>query len=70
LGRDVLLLSEELATLASPNQVLSVSQGGWPIKTRPEGFSHQICGGCVVAAFPTMDLLQELKIFRSEDTLH
>jgi hypothetical protein len=57
LGRDVLLLGEELATFASPNQVLSVSQGGWAVENRPEGFSHQICGGCVVAAFSTMDLL-------------
>jgi hypothetical protein len=57
LGWDVLLLGEELATFTSPNQVLSVSQGGGPVETRLEGFSHQICGGCVVAAFPTMDLL-------------
>jgi hypothetical protein len=57
LGRDVLLLGEELATLTSPNQVLSVSQGGGPVLARPEGFSHQICGGCMIAAFPTMDIL-------------
>jgi hypothetical protein len=57
LGRDVLLLGEELTTFTLPNQVLSVSQGGGPKETRPEGFSHQICGGFVVAAFSTMDLL-------------
>jgi hypothetical protein len=57
LGRDVLLLGEELATLTSPNQVLSISQGGGPVLARPEGFSHQICGGCMIAAFPTMDIL-------------
>jgi hypothetical protein len=53
----MLLLGEELATLTSPNQVLSVNQGSGPVEARPEGFSHQICGGCVVDAFPTMDLL-------------
>jgi hypothetical protein len=53
----MLLLGEELATLPSLNQVLSVSQGGGLVEARPEGVSHQICGGCVVAAFPTMDLL-------------
>jgi hypothetical protein len=53
----VLLLGEELATLASLNQVLSVSQGGGRVEARPEGFFHQICGGCVVVAFPTMNLL-------------
>jgi hypothetical protein len=66
----MLLLGEELTTFTLSNQVLSVSQGGGLVETRPKGFSHQICGGCVVAAFPTMDLLQELKTFRSEDALH
>jgi hypothetical protein len=53
----VLLFGEELATLTTPNQVLSVSQGGGSVEARPVGFSHQICRGCVVAAFLTMDFL-------------
>jgi hypothetical protein len=53
----VLLLGEELATFTSPNQVLGVSQGNGPVETQPEVFSHQICGGYVVAALPTVDLL-------------
>jgi hypothetical protein len=52
----MLLLGEELTTFTSLNQVLGFSQGGG-LETRPEGFSHQICGGCMVAAFSTMDLL-------------
>jgi hypothetical protein len=40
LSRDVLLLGKELATLAPPNQVLSVSQGSRPVEARPAGFSH------------------------------
>jgi hypothetical protein len=66
----MLLLGEELATLAPPNQVLSVNQGGRPVEARPIGLSHQVCGGCMVAAFPAMDFLQELKTFRSEDAFH
>jgi hypothetical protein len=66
----VLLFGEELATLTTPNQVLSVSQGGGSVEARPVGFSHQICRDCVVAAFLTMDFLQELKAFRPEDALH
>jgi hypothetical protein len=57
LSRDVLLLGEELATLAPPNQVLSISQSGGLVEARPVGFSHQVRGGCVVAALPAMDLL-------------
>jgi hypothetical protein len=53
----VLLFGEELATFTSPNQVLGVSLGGGPLEARREGFSHKICRGCVVAAFPTMNLL-------------
>jgi hypothetical protein len=53
----VLLLGEELATFASPNQVLSISKGGGPVETRPEGFSYQISGNCVIATLPYMDLL-------------
>jgi hypothetical protein len=48
---------EELATFASPNKVLSISKGGGPVETRPEGFSHQISGSCVAATLSTMDLL-------------
>jgi hypothetical protein len=70
LSRDVLLLGEELVALASPNQVLSVGHSGRLVKTRPVGFPHQVCGGCVVTALPTVDFLQELKTFRSEDALH
>jgi hypothetical protein len=53
----MLLLGEELAPLASLNQVLGVSQGGRPVEARPEGFSHQVGGGCVIAALSTVDLL-------------
>jgi hypothetical protein len=70
LNWDVLLLGEELATLAPPNQILSVSQGSRPVEARPIGFSHKVCGGCVITAFPAMDFLQELKTFRSEDAFH
>jgi hypothetical protein len=70
LSRDMLLLGEELATLASLKQVLSVGHSGRPVKTQPVGFPHQVCGGCVVTAFPAVDFLQELKTFRSEDALH
>jgi hypothetical protein len=61
LSRDVVLLGEELAALAPLNQVLSVGHGGRPVKARPVGFPHQVCEGCVVAAFPAVDFLQELK---------
>jgi hypothetical protein len=57
LSRDMLLLGKKLATLAPPNQVLSISQSGGPVEARPVGFSHQVCGGCMVAALPAMDLL-------------
>jgi hypothetical protein len=70
LSRNVLLLGEELATLAPPNQVLSVSYGSRPVEARLVGCPHQVCGGCVVTAFPGMDFLQKVKTFRSEDTLH
>jgi hypothetical protein len=70
LSWDVLLLGEELEALAPPDQVLIVSHGGGPVKARPVGFPHQVCGGCVVTAFSTVDFLQELKTFRSEDALH
>jgi hypothetical protein len=53
----VLLLGEELATFTSPNLVLGISQGGGPVETRPEGFSHKICGGYVVVTFLAVDLL-------------
>jgi hypothetical protein len=53
----MLLFGEELATLTSPNQVLSVSQGGGPVEALPIGFSLQIRGGNVVAAFPNVDFL-------------
>jgi hypothetical protein len=53
----VLLLGEELTPFTSPNHVLGVSQGGGLIKAQPEGFSHQVCRGYVVAAFPVVDLL-------------
>jgi hypothetical protein len=66
----VLLLGEELAALASPNQVLSVDHSGRPVKARPVGFPHQVCGGYVITTFPTMDFLQERKTFQSEDALH
>jgi hypothetical protein len=36
---------------------LSVIQGGGPVEARPEGFSHLIRRGCMVATFPTVDLL-------------
>jgi hypothetical protein len=57
LGWDVLLLGEELTTFASSNQVLSISKGGGLVETRPEGFSHQISGSCVIATLSYMDLL-------------
>jgi hypothetical protein len=57
LSRDVLLLGEELAALTPPNQVLSVSHVGRPVKARPVGFPHQVCGGCVVTAFPAVDFV-------------
>jgi hypothetical protein len=57
LGWNVLLLGEELATLALSNQVLSIDQSSGPVEARPVGFSHRVCGGCVVAALPAMDLL-------------
>jgi hypothetical protein len=66
---DVLLLGEELAAFAPPNQVLSVSHGSRPVEARPVGFPHQVFGSYVVTAFPTVDFLQELKTFRSEDAL-
>jgi hypothetical protein len=53
----MLLFGKELAPFTAPNQVLGVSQGSGPVETRPEGISHQICRGCVVAAFPVVDLL-------------
>jgi hypothetical protein len=53
----MLLFGEKLSTLTLPNQVLSVSQGDGPVEARPEGFSHQIHEGRVVATFPAMDLL-------------
>jgi hypothetical protein len=66
----MLLIGEELTALAPPNQVLSVGHSGRPVKARPVGFRHQVCGGCVVTAFPVVDFLQELKTFQSEDALH
>jgi hypothetical protein len=53
----MLLFGEELATFTSSNQVLGVGTGSGLVEARIEGFSHQICEGCVVAAFPTMNLL-------------
>jgi hypothetical protein len=53
----VLLFSEELTPFTSLDQVLGVSQGSGPVEAQPEGFSHQICRGCVIAAFPAVDLL-------------
>jgi hypothetical protein len=44
--------------------------GSRPVKARSIGFPHQVCGGCMVTAFPTVDFRQELEIFRSEDALH
>jgi hypothetical protein len=70
LSRDVLLPRKELASFAPPNQVLSVHNGGGLVEARPAGFSHQVCGGCVVTAFPAVNFLQELETFRSEDALH
>jgi hypothetical protein len=70
LSRDVLLLCEELAAFAPPNQVLSVSHGSRPVKARPVSFPHQVCGGYVVTAFSTVDFLQEPETFRLEDALH
>jgi hypothetical protein len=70
LSQDVLLLSEELASFAPPNQVLSIGHGGRPVEARPVGFPHQVCEGCVVTTFSAMNFLQELKTLRSEDALH
>jgi hypothetical protein len=36
---------------------LSVSHVGRPVKARPVGFPHQVCGGCVVTAFPAVDFV-------------
>jgi hypothetical protein len=66
----MLLLGEELTSFAPSNQVLSVRHGGGPVKARPVGFPHQDCGGCVVTTFPTVNFLQELETFRTEDALH
>jgi hypothetical protein len=52
-----MLLGEELAPLASLEQVLSVGQGGRPVEARPEGFSHQVGRGSVISALSTVDLL-------------
>jgi hypothetical protein len=52
-----MLLGKELATLTSPDQVLGVSQGGGLVEAQTVGLFHQICGGCVVAKFATMDLV-------------
>jgi hypothetical protein len=65
-----MLLGEELAALAPPNQVLSVGHGGRLVKARSVGFPHQVCRGCVVTAFLVVDFLQELETFGSEDALH
>ena len=43
------LLGEKLATLAAPNERLSICHGGWPIKTSSESLDDQISRGYMVA---------------------
>jgi hypothetical protein len=49
---------------------LSVNQGSGPVEDQPEGFYHQVGGGCVIAALSKVNFLWELETIRSKDALH
>jgi len=59
LSRDVLLLGEELAFGAPPDDDLGISRGCGPVEARSEGFANQGRHSCVVSADSRVDLAKE-----------
>jgi hypothetical protein len=66
----VLLLGEELASLALSDEFFSINQGCGPLESSLESFSRQRARGHVVAADAFMDLLQDVLAFILGYALH
>jgi hypothetical protein len=54
----MVLLGEELASLALFDDVVGVSERRGPVEVGPEGFSHQGGSSCVVPADARVDLAE------------
>jgi hypothetical protein len=66
----VLLLGEELTSLAPPDEFFSVGQSCGPVEGSSEGFAHQRTRGCVVAADTLVDIFQDVLAFFPGYALH
>jgi hypothetical protein len=66
----VLLLGEELTSLAPSDDFFSVGQSCGPVESSSEGFAHQCARRCVVAADALMDLLQDVLAVIPRYALH
>jgi hypothetical protein len=61
------LFCEELTTFAAPDDPVGVSDRGGPVESLAKCFAYEGSWGCVVAAFPTVDLFDELLSFLEGD---
>jgi hypothetical protein len=66
----VLFLGEVLAPLAPTDEFLSITQSCGPVESSSESFADQRAGRRVVAAYPFVDLLQDVFAFFSGNSLH
>jgi hypothetical protein len=66
----MLLLGEELASLAFPDEFFSMAQSCRLVEGSSESFSHQRMRGLVVAADTLVDLLQDVLAFSLGYALH
>jgi hypothetical protein len=52
-----------LAALTSPDDLLDVCHGGWPLEVVPEGLPDEGSGGRVVPTHPTLYVREQLSSF-------
>jgi hypothetical protein len=66
----VLLLGEELASLALSDEFFSISQSCGPVESSSESFAHQCARRHVIAADAFVDLLHDVLAFIPGYALH
>jgi hypothetical protein len=64
------MFGEKLTSVAAADQLLYVSHGRRPVETCLESFTDQGPRGGVITASTTMNFMEQLNTYFSNDTLH